>query len=96
MPKSDSTAANANTPTTTHDRFDVVSPHAYTKGDGETGTEWFSPSKRRLHPQAAHRAGGHRRRGDADRAQARAARQRRGRKLEPTGLDHTASPRDTP
>ncbi|PPU86315.1 hypothetical protein XpopCFBP1817_19535 [Xanthomonas populi] len=23
------------------DRFDVVAPHAYTKRDGETGTEWF-------------------------------------------------------
>lgn len=23
------------------DRFDVVTPHEYTKRDGETGTEWF-------------------------------------------------------
>ncbi|MCC4618481.1 hypothetical protein LL972_21285 [Xanthomonas campestris pv. asclepiadis] len=53
MPKSESTAANANTPTTTHDRFDVVSPHAYTKGDGEAGTEWF-----RCGVAFPHRSGG--------------------------------------
>ncbi|MGD3337585.1 hypothetical protein AB5N79_19465 [Xanthomonas citri pv. citri] len=53
MPKSDSTAAAAPVQTSTHDRFDVVSPHSYTKGDGETGTEWF-----RCGVAFPHRSGG--------------------------------------
>ncbi|MDO0856218.1 hypothetical protein VDP12_20115 [Xanthomonas campestris pv. campestris] len=53
MPKSDSTTATAPTPAATPERFDVVSPHAYTKGDGDSGTEWF-----RCGVAFPHRSGG--------------------------------------